>query len=143
MAEVYDAIARRGGKWWIIEVPALESVTQARYVHEIEKMARTLVARVLDLEESDVQVSVDIQLPEEVAAEWQEAETLRAQAGDVARRAASLRQKVVRTLIEQERLSHAETGALLGISRQRVQQLLAQDGFSHADGRFSYQGQGE
>ncbi|MBW8764522.1 MAG: hypothetical protein JF592_18410 [Microbacterium sp.] len=126
MAEVYDAIARRGGKWWIIDVPALDSVTQARHVHEIEKQARGLVAAVLNLEESEVRVSVEIQLPEAIAEQWAEAESLLSQAGDVSRRAAVLRRKVVRDLIEQEQLSQAEAGALLKLSTSRVQQLLAQ-----------------
>lgn len=124
MAEVYDAIARRGGKWWIIDVPALESVTQARRVNEIERQARGLVAAVLDLEESEVLVRVEIQLPETIAEEWAEAESLLAQAGDVSRRAAVLRRRVVWELIEQEQLSQAETAALLKLSPSRVQQLL-------------------
>lgn len=142
MTDVYDAIARRGGKWWIIDVPTLKSATQARHVHEIEKQARGLVAAVLNLEESEVHVNVEIQLPEGIAEQWAEAESLLAQAGDVSRRAADLRRKVVRDLMEQEQLSQAETAVLLKLSPSRVQQL-AQGTFSYSDGRFSYQGQGE
>lgn len=124
MAEVYKAIAKRRGKGWIIDIPALDTVTQARRVHEIERVARDVIATVLDLEESEVLVLVDIQLPEAIAEEWAESESLLAQAGEMSRRAAALRRRVVWLLTEQEQLTQAETAALLKLSPSRVQQLL-------------------
>jgi hypothetical protein len=39
MAKTFTATARREGTWWIITVPELDAVTQARHVRDINEMA--------------------------------------------------------------------------------------------------------
>jgi predicted XRE-type DNA-binding protein len=123
MTHIYDATARREGRWWIITIPELDAVTQARTVHEIDIMARGLVEALLDLDEGQAIVNVAVELPASVADQWSQARTLQAQADDAVRRAAAMRRDVVRTLIGREHLSQADASAILGISYQRVQQL--------------------
>lgn len=121
--KTYEATARREGRWWIISVPELDAVTQARGVRDIERMATGLVEALLDLDEGEVKVEVTKELPASVAAAWEEANELQERAEHDSRRAAALRRQVVDTLLGAERLTQSEAGALLGMSYQRVQQL--------------------
>lgn len=123
MAKTYEATARREGTWWIITVPELDAVTQARHLREIDEMATGLVMALLDLEEGHVAVEVAVALPESVTAAWAEADKLQAEVEVVQRRAAALRREAVKTLLNESHLSQAEAGSLLGVSSQRVQQL--------------------
>ena len=54
----YKVEVERDGRWWIITVPELDQVTQARRVNEIEDMARSLIAVSTDAPLADVQVQV-------------------------------------------------------------------------------------
>ena len=122
MKHVYEAIAEREHDWWIITVPEIDQVTQARVVSEIDTMARDLVAAILDVEEDEVEVSVKIQMPVDIQTAWQRAEALQAEVDAVSRQAATLRRQAVRSLLEQK-ISQRDAARLLGISPQRVQQL--------------------
>lgn len=121
----FDAIASREGRWWLVRVPVLDAVTQARSIKEISVMATDLVAALLDVDDAEVTVNVTFELPETVARSWAEAEKLRAQADAVEERAAALRRAAVRALLTDEHMSQAEAGALLGLSKQRIQQLAS------------------
>ena len=123
MAHIYKATARREGAWWIITIPELGAVTQARSVREIETMAQGLVAALLDLDGTAPKVDVDVELPEAVRGPWREAERLRASAESNSRRAAVLRRQAVKSLLTDQQLTQSDASALLGISHQRVQQL--------------------
>lgn len=123
MAKVYDATAVREGTWWIITVPELDAVTQARHVREIDTMATGLITALLDLDEGEVKVNVTITLPEAVTTSWAEADKLQAEVETAQRRAAALRREAVKILLDDGHLSQAEAGTLLGVSHQRVQQL--------------------
>lgn len=120
----YEATARREGRWWIITVPELDAVTQARNVPEIDEMVTGLVASLLDVDEGDVRVTVRIEIPESVAEAWREAQQLQAKADEEVRQAAALRRQVVKALLTDEKLTPGDAGAVLGVSRQRVQQLV-------------------
>jgi len=87
----FDAIASREGRWWLVRVPALDAVTQARSIKEVSVMATDLVAALLDVDDHEVIVNVTYELPATVANTWAE----------------------------------AEAGAVLGLSKQRVQQLAS------------------
>lgn len=121
----FDAIASREGRWWLVRVPALDAVTQARSIKEISVMATDLVAALLDVDDHEVIVNVTYELPATVASTWAEAEALRAEAHEAEERAAALRRAAVRALLTEEHMSQAEAGAVLGLSKQRVQQLAS------------------
>lgn len=123
MVKVYEATARREGKWWLITVPELDAVTQARNLREIDAMAEGLVQALLDLDEGDAVVNVVVELPETVAMAWNEARQLQADAEAASARAAVLRREAVRALLSEAHVTQSEAGALLGLSYQRVQQL--------------------
>jgi len=120
---VFEATAVREGKWWIITVPELDAVTQARNVREIDEMATGLVVALLDLEEDDVTVNVTIEVPEAVADQWNTAAALISQAEVDEKRAAALRRSAIRELLSMDNMSQTDAAAILGLSYQRVQQL--------------------
>ncbi|RLP75641.1 hypothetical protein D9V32_09215 [Mycetocola tolaasinivorans] len=123
MAQIYEATARREGKWWIITIPEIDAVTQARSIREIQTMADGIVMALLDLEEGEARVSVSIEMPNSVQEAWDEAARLQAESERASRRAAALRREAVRSLLHEAQLSQSEAGTLLGLSYQRIQQL--------------------
>ena len=88
-------------------------------------MATEVVAALLDVDTDQVSVSLDYELPATVASAWREAEALRAQAEETEQRAAALRRDAVRALLAETHMSQSEAGVVLGLSKQRVQQLAS------------------
>jgi predicted RNase H-like HicB family nuclease len=60
---VYKAVVSRDGAWWMISIPDLNGVTQARSRDEVETMARDYIALTIDAPADSV--SVDIEWPAE------------------------------------------------------------------------------
>jgi hypothetical protein len=40
----YEIEVTRDGRWWMIHVPEIDQLTQARHAGEIEEMAQSLIA---------------------------------------------------------------------------------------------------
>lgn len=121
----FEATVTREGRWWMIAVPALDAVTQALSLTDVQLMATDVVAALLDVDPDDVTVSLTYELPAAVASRWREAEALRAQAEETGERAAALRRDAVRTLLAETHMSQTEAGVVLGLSKQRIQQLAS------------------
>jgi hypothetical protein len=137
MKPTYQVRVWQEDDWWLARVvgasedagPApLNAVTQARSLARIEPMGRDLIATILDADDADFEVELEYVLPDDVdelvcqakgarawldAAQdmWQEQSTLAARA------------------LTSKGYSLRETAALLGLSHQRVDQLLG----GHAD----------
>jgi hypothetical protein len=119
----FNAIAVREGRWWIITVPELDAVTQARKLREVNDMATGLISALLDVDEESIRVAVALELPEHVATAWSEATALHEQAVLDEKRAATLRRHAVRELLTSSGLSQRDAALALGLSSQRIQQL--------------------
>ena len=52
----YDIEVTRDGRWWMVHIPALDGLTQARFPEEIEDMARSYIALVTDTRIENVAV---------------------------------------------------------------------------------------
>lgn len=129
-----EARAYRDGKWWTFEIPELTSLSplrgdakiiamgQARTVKEIAAAARDVAATWLEVDERDVEVTVTIELPEDVAALWADANKREASAREAVAEAARLRRDAVRVLTAAG-VSQADTARALHLSPQRVSQL--------------------
>ena len=121
--KTYRAVAKREDGWWIISVPELDVVTQARRIDQIEHMARDLIAAWLEVDYDEVAVTVDLRIPREWSAEAeivrraQEVAALaNAEAAKAARRAAKR--------LHAQGLTVRDIGKILDVSPQRVSQLL-------------------
>ena len=55
---VFAATAIREGEWWMITIPELDGVTQARESADVPAMAREYIAAALDIPHVDVEVRV-------------------------------------------------------------------------------------
>lgn len=121
----YSATATREGKWWMIRIPEIDGLTQARRLEQAEEMAREYIAASEDVAIDDVDVTVivtkvgglDIMSENEAIAT---ARTLAATAErDATDRAATLAKR-----LKANDLTVREIGAVMGVSHQRAQQLV-------------------
>jgi predicted RNase H-like HicB family nuclease len=123
--KTYTARCRRSGDWWAIDVPAVRGVfSQARHLSGVEPMARDAIALMLQVPEDSFDVVVVPQLPGDVSAEVDAARELRESAERQQREATAATTAVARKLVEQHRLRLRDAGRILGLSHQRVHQLL-------------------
>jgi predicted RNase H-like HicB family nuclease len=119
------ARARRSGGWWAVDVPEVEGVyTQARRLDQVETQVADAVATMLGMDPGAIEVILDPELPEGLANEVRSArcatqEALQAQAR------ASQAARVAALNLSSEHLSTRDVGKLLGVSHQRVSQLIA------------------
>ncbi|MDR0626233.1 MAG: hypothetical protein LBG11_03070 [Bifidobacteriaceae bacterium] len=134
MSEGYDVSAYKDGEWWTFEIAALTSPSprggdrrlvalgQARSAAAVAAQARALVS--LWTGEEDPTVRVSYRLPADVRDALDQAHTRDLEGRAALAGAAALRRKAARTLTETG-LTQADVAALMGVSRQRVQQLVA------------------
>ena len=124
--QTYRLEVTREGRWWVIDVPAIDYRTQARSLSEVEHMGRDLIAGALDTEESSFDVEVRIEQPQDIAEQLAEVTRLDHEAREAAARAARDRRAAARRLRDKYGLSAIDSAALLGVTRARVYQLLAE-----------------
>lgn len=68
MTAVYHAVAIRSGDWWAIEITSglpddMLGVSQARSFDEVEDVARSVVADLLEVEPSEVDIRLSVTRP--------------------------------------------------------------------------------
>ena len=122
----YRVVVAREGKWWMVHVPDLDALTQARRLGEVESMARSLIALTLDGAPDTFAVAVGLEAVEDnriterldrlhadqaaaAAADDKARAEIRALARDLAERGVTVR----------------DIGTMLDVSFQRAQQLTS------------------
>lgn len=122
----YTARARREGRWWMIDVPEIDGLTQARRLSDVALMARELISVTLDvpIEEVDVTVLVAAVGEVEVAETLEKIQAERAEAARLERQASADARELARNLASAD-IPMRDIGTILGVSHQRVAQLLA------------------
>lgn len=113
----YKAHVKKGASFWIVTVPEIGQVTQARSIEELNLMTTDLIRLVTEDEKPTVTYSYD--LPPEVA----EAVELKRQAAELEARAMATQGAAAKKLHELG-VSLRDIGRLLGISHQRAHQLV-------------------
>jgi hypothetical protein len=123
---------RDTGKWWTIEIPELTqpgpngstivAVGGAVTVKSIPTEAHDLAAVWLDVDPSEVDVQVTVEVPDHVRQMWDDGVAAEAEARAAVQRAAALRRRAVHELREQGYTLDAAAAAFK-ISHQRAQQL--------------------
>lgn len=121
----YRAIAELDGDWWVVTVPDLRGVyTQGRTYDHAKAMARDAIATMLDVPPDRVAVVMDVRLPghaEDTISEVAQARAARDEAAAAEQR--KLRESARR--LKAAGVKVVDAAALLGVSKQRVYQLLA------------------
>jgi hypothetical protein len=121
----YKVEVTRDGRWWMINVPEIGQLSQARRISEIEDMARSLIAISTETPLTDITLHItSIDVPEfgDIAARAREVEAARhaaLQANETAQRAAA---EYVQAL-SKAGVPVRDAAALLHVSPQRISQL--------------------
>ncbi|WP_136314237.1 hypothetical protein [Actinomyces procaprae] len=124
MSRTFVLKAERGiGNWWVLEVPEVGAVSQVRRLDQARDEMREAVAYLAGIPESEVDFDVQTTLPADYVEHMAEARRLREQADAATRRAADESRAAARVLREGG-LTLREVGMLMGVSHQRVAQLL-------------------
>lgn len=120
----YAVRAQRVGAWWALDVGGLPGVhTQVKRLDQAAGMARDAIAGVLDVAPDAFEVDVVPVIPGPIREIVHQATTARSQAARAQDAAAQLTRLAARRLVE-EGLTVRDAGVLLGISHQRIAQLL-------------------
>jgi CRP-like cAMP-binding protein len=116
----YTATATREGRWWVIDVDGV-GVTQSRTLAEAHTWAQGRVEAVTGKAGADVIVTPSV--PDGTVDQVRDAQALMAHADAELRRAAEEIRDAARNML-QIGMSQQDAAIILGVSRQRVSQLL-------------------
>jgi len=123
----YNVSVTREGRWWMVRVPEIDQVTQARRLSEVTKAARELIAVTLDVPMSTVSVLVRVERVGDIEDVTGRAEAIRKEherADELARQARDGSQQLARQLASAH-VPVRDIGELLGVSHQRAHQLIS------------------
>jgi hypothetical protein len=123
--KTYGVRVARDGKWWMVRVPEIDGLTQARRLSEVEDMARSLIAITLDVPAGEIDLSVELDAIEDVRV-TERLDAIHAQ--EEAAEAALAKAREARRTLAQELAQHQvpvrDIGTALHVSFQRAQQLI-------------------
>jgi DNA-directed RNA polymerase sigma subunit (sigma70/sigma32) len=124
---VYTAECQRSHGWWAIRVPEVRGAfSQARRLGQVERMVRDVVALALEVEPDSFDVRLEVTLPEPSRRALEQARELRHEAQLAAASATRATVEAARSMIDSDGLTIREVGQLLGLSHQRIAQLMRQ-----------------
>ncbi len=113
--------------WWFVSAPDLPgSHTQGRTLARARARIREAIALCLDVDEEDFDLVDEVRLPSAARQAADETRSARQRAHEAREAAQAATRKAVRTLACEGNLGTRDTAELLGISAQRVSQLLAE-----------------
>jgi predicted RNase H-like HicB family nuclease len=123
--KTYVAVCHRVGNWWAIDVPAVKGVhTQSKRLEQAEAMARDAIALLLDADPDSFEVEVRWELPSYVTDLLESLSKSRQEAVQAKRDAAMWAIQTAQALVKDVGLSVRDAGTVMGVSHQRVDQLL-------------------
>ena len=117
----------RSGQW-MADIEGLPVHTWGRTLGKVKEYAHEALAVHLEVDVADVRghlVFRKPQLPAPVLEAIEEAEAARSEADTAAARAAEAKAAAARALVREAHLSMRDAAEVLGLSHQRIQQLLA------------------
>jgi uncharacterized protein YggE len=121
----YDVHVRRDGNWWMVEIPEITGLTQARRIGEVEEMARSLIAVSTHSRTEDVDIritGIQVDTLGDIAESAREVTQLRERAREVESQASQAFRSLIRNLSDHG-IPVRDTATLLQVSPQRVSQL--------------------
>lgn len=123
MNREYTAKAHKEGRWWVVEIPELDSAGQAAKISEVQQAAEEVIELLTDQTPGSYSLNVDFIIPEPVKLEWEESKYKEKVAREEQANAAQLARQAVQKL-KKSGYSQKEIAALLAVSPQRVSQLV-------------------
>jgi predicted RNase H-like HicB family nuclease len=126
MSTTYTVRAQRDGKWWVLTAPDVDgAVAQARRLDQAPDEIRSAIAMLLDVPETDVEVVLDVDLPDDELAGLREVRAMQVEAERL-RDEAARRARVFVARLSEQGMTVRDIGVIMGTSAQRAQQLLAE-----------------
>ena len=123
--KTYTARCRRVGDWWAISVPELKGVnTQARRLEKADAMVRDAIALFLDVPADSFDIKIEPILPRDLQKKVGRARRVRGEADVLQAEAVTVSAAVAADLVQRAHLTVRDAGRVLGISHQRIAQLL-------------------
>ena len=123
----YDIdIYRDEAGYWIADVPSVPGAHSfAKRIDQINVNIREAIAVALDIDDTDeIEINPRVALGSSLEKLLGEARHLRDVADEATQAASEASREAARALVEQGELSLRDAGALLGVSHQRVGQLV-------------------
>jgi predicted RNase H-like HicB family nuclease len=125
-SHAYEIVAERDGRHWFLRVNELPGVfSQVRRLDQAEGMARDAIAAFLDIAADEFGVTVTVRLPADLEREVAGVIDLRGAIDRTEREYAEQTRRLATRLVQGEGMTVREAGRLLGLSYQRVSQLVA------------------
>ncbi|GAA1572760.1 hypothetical protein GCM10009804_31630 [Kribbella hippodromi] len=123
--KTYGVTVSRDERWWMVSIPEIEGLTQARRLDEVERMAREYVAVTTDVPLSAVAVEVSgIEADGQDLLEAKKlVDGLRRRAKELDALVAELTREVAAVLTDAS-VPVRDVSSVLGVSHQRVSQLV-------------------
>ena len=123
--KTYRVDVVRDEGWWIMHarIPRTIIYSQAKRVDDVEPMIRDAIAGVLDVEPESFAIELTFELDSDVLDQVARAREVSLEAAEVQERASRESRAAVQAL-RNEGLTLKEAGYFLGVSPQRVAQLL-------------------
>lgn len=123
--KTYDINVTRDGRWWMIEIPALDGLTQTRRLAEAEQMAREYIAVTTDVPISEVTIRRrHLYVGDADIAEVREKVDKAREAMKRAERKYNDLMKDTATRLADEKVPVRDIEVVLGVSHQRIGQLV-------------------
>lgn len=120
----YTAVCERAERWWAIRIEELPGVfTQVRRLDQAEAMARDAIAQMLAVPGEEFEVDVQPVVPSDLRRLVAEARTARSRSEQASEAAATATRTAAAELVRRG-LTLREAGVLLGLSHQRIAQLV-------------------
>lgn len=123
--KTYKATVTREGKWWMVAIPELNGLTQARRLSEARLMAQEWIAVNLDV--GVEYVDVDLSVPEvrgvDIAGALSLIQAKRLEAATLEAHAKAATEILARRLADCE-IPVRDIGTIMGVSFQRAHQLV-------------------
>lgn len=137
--KTYTARCERAGDWWAISVPELRGVhTQARRLENVDATVRDAIALFLNVRPDSFDIKIEPVLPRELQKKVGRARKVRTEAEVLERQAAAVSMEVAADLVQRAHLTMRDAGRVLGLSHQRVAQLLKARAANARGGRIRH-----
>lgn len=123
--KTYDMKVYRDGRWWMIEIPELDGLTQTRRISEIRKEAIDYIAVTTDVAASAVKVNLTSLVIDDVdvLADEQRIETLRRETQRLQDELSEQMRHIAKKLADHQ-VPVRDIGDVLHVSHQRADQLI-------------------
>lgn len=123
--KTYKVLARREGRFWLLEVTGV-GTTQARTLREAPEMAKSLISVLCGLRESSIEIALSTELPAKYQRQVDDAQDAVSRLASQQAATALATRRAARQLVRSLGLSGRDAAAVLGVSPQRVSQLLVE-----------------